>query len=63
MTHREACKALAANAHQYGRKAISFEVWSREVDRVLELRFPGEPFRRFTPRRVPLEVQPSFGSS
>lgn len=34
-----------------------------EVDRILAARFPGEPFRPFKPRGVPVEVPTSLGAS
>lgn len=60
MTHQEAIAALARNTHQYIHRDISFAGWSREVDRILELRFPGEPFRHYSPRRLPVEVPPTL---
>lgn len=63
MTHQEAIAALAKNTDRYKRQVISFEVWSREVDRILELRFPGEPFRHYSPRRLPVDVSPALSAS
>lgn len=40
MTHSEACAALQANATAYTAGHITRNEWDREVERVLDLRFP-----------------------
>lgn len=64
ISHQQALDRLRANTKNLAEHVISWSEWDREVERILDLRYPGERVRPVGPRDgLPDQIHSSRMSS